>query len=310
MKQLLSLLQHTIYHGEDRPDRTGTGVISGFSRCIEFDLRDGFPLLTTKKVNYRAVFAELAGFIEGATSAARFRQLGTKIWDQNANENESWLANPARNGVDDLGRVYGAQWRNWQGPRVQVNGYADATERMALVGPHTGGWVATPNDKETYMSMEVDQLQNLIHFLKHDPYGRRHLVLAYNPAENGSMALPPCHILFQCYVSNDKELDMQVYMRSVDLFLGLPFNIASYAALLHLIAKLCDYKPRHLTMALGDYHIYKNHVAQVVEQISRKPMALPELTVANISSLREVTPDTFQVHGYESHPVIKAPMAV
>lgn len=275
MKSLLDLYSKTLGTGEARPDRTGTGVVGRFATLLEHDLRDGFPATTTKKLNYRAVFAELAGFIEGATSAARFRQLGTKIWDQNANENEAWLRNPVRKGEDDLGRVYGAQWRFWKGEGV-----------------------------------EVDQLQELIDSINNDPYGRRHLVTAWNPAENKNMALPPCHILFQCYVSNDGHLDMLMYMRSVDLFLGLPFNIASYAALLHLIAKLTNKKPRRLTQVLGDYHIYANHVEQVKLQIEREPLALPELTIANITSLDQVTPETFQLHGYEHHPPIAAPMAV
>lgn len=280
MEQYTKLLADTLYTGEERNDRTGVGTIGTFSRSLSFDLRDGYPLVTTKKVNYRAVFAELAGFIEGATSAARFRELGTKIWDQNANENEAWLSNPYRRGTDDLGPIYGAQWRNW----------------------------IANDDGRTYSV--IDQLQNLIDGILADPYDRAHIVSGWNPAVHDRVALRPCHVMFQCYVGNEGFLDMAVVMRSVDLFLGLPFNIASYAALLHLIAKLTNLKPRHLTYQLGDCHIYKNHVDQVVEQIARKPMALPELTVANIADLSEVTPDIFQVHGYESHPAIFAPMAV
>ncbi len=275
MKEYIRLVQNVLHRGERRPNRTGTPVIGLFSENFTHDLRDGYPLLTSKAMNYRSIFAELVGFLRGYTSAADFRQLGTNIWNRNANEDTGWLANPARKGEDDLGPIYGSQWRGWRDG-----------------------------------SLRIDQFTNLIDGLRNDPYGRRHLVSAWNVADMGRMALPPCHVLFQCYVSNDGHLDLQMYQRSCDVFLGLPFNIASYAALTHLIASLTGLKPRMLHIVTGDTHVYVDHIEKALEQCARSFMALPELTIGHVENLAEVHPGTFQVHGYESHPALSAPMAV
>lgn len=285
MKAYLDLVQRIFAEGEMRSNRTGTATLGVFGGTFTHDLLDGFPLLTTKKMALKNVAAELAGFVAGVTSAAAFRALGTKIWDQNANEEPGWLANPHRAGENDLGRIYGAQWRGWCSPAYDEGGM------LCGVG-HT------------------DQLQNLIDGIKRDPYGRRHIVTAWNPGELNRMALPPCHILFQCYVRQGGFLDVQMHMRSTDVFLGLPYNIASYAMLTHLIAILTGLLPGRLMLTFGDLHIYEDHLEQMREQARRAPLPLPELTVRWIDKLEHVTPDIFQIHGYNSHPALAGKMAV
>lgn len=279
MKIYQEMLSYVLACGERRINRTGIDTLGVFGAVFEHDCRTGFPLLTTKRVPFKAVIAELCGFLEGATSAARFRELGTKIWDQNANENKAWLANPNRKGEDDLGRIYGAQWRSW---------FADGGSSI----------------------FAIDQIQNLIDGLINDPQSRRHIVTAWNPGEVGKMALPPCHILFQCNVTNDNHLDLMMYQRSADLFLGVPFNIASYAALLHFLAHCAQLRPGKLHIVFGDLHIYENHIEQCSLQVSREPRILPELTIAPRFALHNICPEAFQLHGYDPHDAIKADMAV
>lgn len=284
MESYHDIVRSVLMDGELRQNRTGTPTVSVFGGIWQHDLQTGFPLLTTKQMSLKPIIAELVGFIHGVTNAADFRHLGCKIWDANANDPglpgspNAWLANPHREGPDDLGRIYGAQWRNWRGP-------GEFGER-------------------------IDQLQNLINGIKKDPNGRRHIVSAWNPGELDRMALPPCHILFQCYVRAGRYLDLQLYMRSIDVGLGLPYNMASYAAMTYMLAMLTDLVPGRLSICFGDLHIYENHIPQLTEQITREPMALPELTLRRINSLDDVCTDAFQLHGYESHPPIKMVMAV
>jgi len=280
MKQYLDLLSKVLNEGEWRNNRTGirTKMIDG--AMLQFDLQKGFPAVTTKKLAFNAVKGELIGFIRGYTSAAAFRELGCKVWDQNANENVTWLSNPNRKGTDDLGRVYGAQWRKW--------------------------------------NLSIDQLADAVHEIIHNPTSRRIIVTAWQPAELGKMALPPCHLLYQFLVSPETlEISMCMYQRSCDMFLGVPFNIASYALLLELVARATGYKPKNLTMFLADVHIYENHIQQVEEQIKREPYDLPILCIdaegfngTRMNFLEGICPEDLILLGYKHHQAIKGDMAV
>lgn len=287
MKQYLDLLQKVLDEGHWQGNRTGIPTKRIDGAMLQFDLAKGFPAVTTKKLAFKAVIAELVGFIRGYTSAEQFRELGCKVWDQNANENTGWLANPARCGHDDLGRVYGAQWRDWIGP---------------------------------YTTKHIDQLTNAIHEVVTNPTSRRIIVTAWNPGELDVMALPPCHMMFQLLVDlENNKLSMCMYQRSCDLFLGIPFNIASYAALLHIIAAATNRNVGTLTMFLADVHIYRNHIDQVQEQLSREPLPLPEFHIErsfferSFNSVDRVImcePSDFSLTNYVSHLPIKAEMAV
>lgn len=288
MKQYLDLLQKVLNEGHWQANRTGIPTKQIDGAMLQFDLSKGFPAVTTKKLAFKAVIAELVGFIRGYTSAEQFRELGCKVWDQNANENKAWLLNPARCGHDDLGRVYGAQWRDWVPPYESAN--------------------------------RIDQLANAIHESVNNPTSRRIIVNAWNPGELDIMALPPCHMMFQLLVDlENNKLSMCMYQRSCDLFLGIPFNIASYAALLHIIAAATNRDVGTLTMFLADVHIYRNHIGQVEEQLSREFFPLPEFQIdrkffeRSFNSVDRVTmcePLDFTLEHYVSHLPIKAEMAV
>jgi thymidylate synthase len=292
----LNLLQNILDNGVKQSNRTGINSYTLPGETLKFDLRDGFPAITTKKLFFDAVKGELIGFLRGCTSAADFRALGCNIWDQNANENAAWLASPARRGEDDLGRIYGAQWRDF--------GIAGGVTR-------------------------VDQIAAALDLVRNEPTNRRILVNAWNPAEIDKAALPPCHVLFQLLPHVDsKVLHMTMYQRSCDMFLGVPFNIASYALLLELFATWTGYTAGTLTMFLADAHIYENHVDQVREQLTREVLPAPRLslilrdgldgrapgefpTMASLDDLlRHLHPDDIQLVDYQSHAAIKAPMAV
>ena len=287
MQQYLNLLQQVLNEGTWQSNRTGIATKRIDGAMLQFDMAKGFPAMTTKKLAFNAVKGELIGFIRGVTNAAQFRQLGCKVWDQNANENEQWLSSPYRDGQDDLGRIYGAQWRDW-----------------SFVGY---------NDSPCY----IDQLATLIDTIKKDPTNRRMLVTAWNPGELKRMALPPCHLLFQVLIDvSSNRLSLCMYQRSCDMFLGIPFNIASYALLLHILAKATGYLPGRLTMFLADVHIYENHIYQVELQLTRKPIALPQLFItpnghySGMEYVSKLEPDHISLLGYRSHPAIKAEMAV
>jgi thymidylate synthase len=257
MNNYIQLALKVINEGTPRATRTGERAIGIFGEVLRFDMKEGFPILSTKYVNFDAVKGELIGFLRGFTSAAQFRELGCKVWDANANapgldgSPNAWLSNPRRKGEDDLGRIYGPQWRHWQKP---ANGTFDD-----VFGVLTG------------VKTEVDQIANLIQELRVNPMGRRHIVTAWNPGELDTMALPACHYAFQCYVEydegnpkNEPQLSMMVHMRSVDVFLGLPFNISSYALLLEMIAHVTGMKPNNLMFTLCDTHIYESHIPEVL----------------------------------------------
>lgn len=264
MKNYLDLLNHIIENGSYKADRTGTGTYSVFGYQMRFDLEEGFPLLTTKKLHLRSIIYELLWFLQGDTNIRYLKDHGVKIWDEWADEN------------GDLGPVYGKQWRSW--------GAKDGST--------------------------VDQISNVIAQIKHNPDSRRLIVSAWNVAEIPEMALAPCHVLFQFYVNNG-EISCQLYQRSADLFLGVPFNIASYSLLLMMIAQVTGLKPKHFIHTFGDVHLYSNHMEQAKEQLTRSPKSLPRMMInPEVTSIFDFKYEDFQLTGYDPEPHIKAPVAV
>lgn len=303
MKQYLDLLNDILTNGEEKDDRTGIGTVSVFGRNIRFDLRSGFPAVTTKKLAWKAVVGELLWFIEGSGDERRLAKIthGTDygtvtIWTPNANAHY-WKPKAQYEG--DLGRVYGVQWRHWQTPIFhKQETFTDEFGNQY----NRGGSI---HIKET------DQLKNLIEGIQKDPNGRRHILNAWNAGELDQMALPPCHIMCQFYVNKNKELSCHMYQRSVDIFLGLPFNIASYALLTHMIAQVCNLGVGELIISTGDTHIYKDHILQVREQLEREPLELPTLKLnPDITDIDKFTMNDISLEGYNSHGPIRANMAV
>lgn len=264
MRTYLDLLQHVLDNGVDRGDRTGTGTRSVFGYQMRFNLEEGFPVLTTKKLHLRSIVHELLWFLKGDTNIAYLKENGVSIWDEWADEN------------GDLGPVYGYQWRSWPAPD----------------GRH------------------IDQIANLLKMLHGNPNSRRLIVSAWNPALVDEMALPPCHCLFQFYVA-DGKLSCQLYQRSADIFLGVPFNIASYALLTMMIAQVTGLKPGEFVHTLGDAHIYANHFDQAREQLARTPKKLPQMWInPDVKDLFAFRFEDFRLESYEADPTIKAPIAV
>lgn len=262
--QYETLLEHCYKTGVDKSDRTGVGTRSVFGYQMRFNLAEGFPLVTTKKLHIRSIVHELLWFLSGSSNIKYLHDNGVSIWDEWADEN------------GDLGPVYGVQWRSWPAPDGR----------------------------------KIDQISNLIEGIKKNPDSRRHLVVAWNPAEVDKMALPPCHCLFQFYVANGK-LSCQLYQRSCDIFLGVPFNIASYSLLTHMVAQQCDLEVGDFVWTGGDCHIYKNHFEQVELQLSRTPRAYPKLVISRKpSSIFDYKFEDFVIKGYDPWPHIKAPIAV
>ena len=262
--QYETLLEHCYKTGVDKSDRTGVGTRSVFGYQMRFNLAEGFPLVTTKKLHIRSIVHELLWFLSGSSNIKYLHDNGVSIWDEWADEN------------GDLGPVYGVQWRSWPAPDGR----------------------------------KIDQISNLIEGIKKNPDSRRHLVVAWNPAEVDKMALPPCHCLFQFYVANGK-LSCQLYQRSCDLFLGVPFNLASYSLLTHMLAQQCDLEVGDFVWTGGDCHIYKNHFEQVELQLSRTPRAYPKLVInRKPSSIFDYKFEDFVIEGYDPWPHIKAPIAV
>jgi len=288
--EYLQALQNILDNGNDRPDRTGVGTKSLFGLQLSFDLAQGFPAITTKKLAWRSVVSELLWFIEGSGDELRLREIlhGDRyinkktIWTDNATA-PYWTAKRLQRHAGDLGRIYGIQWRKWRKPLIRVN--------KVVLQNH-------------------DQLLELIAGIKDDPYSRRHIITAWNPGELELMALPPCHMMAQFYVANGR-LSCQMYQRSADMFLGVPFNIASYALFTHMIAQVCNLEVGELIIALGDAHIYSNHIDQVREQLSRKPLTLPTLKLnPDISVITDFGMEDIELVDYNSHDAIKAEMAI
>ena len=280
MKQYLDLLAHVLDTGATKSDRTGTGTLSVFGYQMRFDLQEGFPLLTTKKLHTRSIFQELLWFLSGDTNVKTLQANGVSIWDEWATAEQC-----ARFGrkEGDLGPVYGHQWRNFGATR------------------HPDG---------TYQKDGVDQIANLVAGIKKNPDSRRHIVTGWNPKEADQVALPPCHTLFQYYVV-DGTLSCQLYQRSADIFLGVPFNIASYALLTHMIAQVCDLEVGEFVHTLGDAHLYSNHLDQAREQLTRSPRPLPQLKLnPAVKDIFAFTYEDIEVLNYDPHPSIRAPIAV
>ena len=263
MKAYLDLLDKVLHTGVKRQDRTGTGTKSIFGYQMRFDLQQGFPLLTTKKVYFRSLVYELLWFLKGDTNIQYLKDNNVHIWDEWADKK------------GDLGRVYGAQWRAWQKPNGQT----------------------------------VDQISQITENIKKNPFSRRHLVVAFNPGELDQMALPPCHAFFQFYVAKG-TLSCQLYQRSADLFLGVPFNIASYSLLTMMIAQVCHLKPGYFIHTFGDVHLYLDHLEQAKEQLKRSPKARPTLEIKPALSLFDYRYENFKLKGYDPHPAIKASISV
>lgn len=264
MKQYHDLLNHILDNGVDKSDRTGTGTRSCFGYQMRFDLAEGFPVLTTKKLHLRSIIHELLWFLKGETNIAYLKENGVRIWDEWADEN------------GDLGPVYGYQWRSWPAPN--------------------GG--------------SVDQIKKLVEGIKNNPDSRRHIVSAWNPALVDEMALPPCHCLFQFYVA-DGKLSCQLYQRSADTFLGVPFNIASYALLTLMVAQVCGLQPGEFVHTFGDVHLYSNHLDQAKEQLTRDFRALPQMKInPEVSDLFAFKFEDFELVNYDPHPHIKAEVSV
>jgi thymidylate synthase len=295
MKNYHDLMQRILEEGVDRPDRTGTGTRALFGQQMRFDLSKSFPAITTKKLAWKACLSELLWFIEGSGDEGRLREIlhgdrdsekGT-IWTDNANASY-WQ--PKAKYPGDLGRVYGVQWRHWK----------------------TGRNVPT-TDKDGHvwhLEEEVDQLTELIDGIRRDPYGRRHVITAWNPGELGDMALPPCHMFAQFFVA-DGKLSCQMYQRSCDMFLGVPFNIASYSLFTHMIAQVCGLNVGEFVWVGGDCHIYSNHFEQVKEQLGREAFPEPTLSInPSVTNILEFKMSDFELLGYQSHGTIKAQMAV
>jgi thymidylate synthase len=262
-QQYLDLVADILAHGVQRPDRTGTGTLGVFGRQIRFDLAQGFPVLTTKKLHLKSIVLELLWFLRGDTNVRWLQERGVKIWDEWADEN------------GELGPVYGKQWRSWAAPDGRI----------------------------------IDQMAKVLDSVRTNPSSRRHIVSAWNPAEVDDMALPPCHCLFQFFVA-DGKLSCQLYQRSADVFLGVPFNIASYALLTLMMAKVTGYEPGEFVHSFGDVHLYLNHVDQAKEQLRRAPYAFPVMHIADKTDLFGFEWEDFKLEGYQAHPHIKAEVAV
>ena len=303
MKQYLDLLQDVLDNGQQQTDRTGTGTISVFGRQQRYDLQQGFPAVTTKRLAWKSVVSELLWFIEGSGDERRLAELlhGTRdedkktIWTDNATA-PYW--EPKAKFAGDLGRVYGVQWRKWRTPVVH---------KQETFKDDFGN---TYNRQGVLHFKEVDQLQNLIEGIKQDPHGRRHIISAWNPGELDAMALPPCHILAQFYVAGNR-LSCQMYQRSCDMFLGVPFNIASYSLLMAMVAQVCDLDVGEFVHVLGDAHIYLNHIEQVKEQLRREPLPAPRLWLnPEIKDITKFTMADIRLEDYNSLARIDAEMAV
>ena len=303
MNQYLNALEQVLNTGTERSDRTGTGTLSVFGMQQRYDLSKGFPAVTTKKLAWRAVVSELLWFIEGSGDEKRLREIlhGSRdsekktIWTDNATA-AYWEPRSKFDG--DLGRVYGVQWRHWRTTKdVRAGSFKD----------EFGSYYSIQGGRQ---EIEVDQLKSLIEGIKADPHGRRHILTAWNPGEIEAMALPPCHCFAQFYVANG-QLSCQMYQRSCDMFLGVPFNIASYSLLTHLIAQVCNLEVGEFVHVLGDAHIYLNHVEQVKEQLKRKTLPAPQLRLnPAVYDITKFTMADIELEGYVSHDAISAPMAV
>ncbi len=323
MKQYLDLIQTILDTGSWQDNRTGIRTLSVPGAMMRFDLREGFPAVTTKRLAFKSVIGELCAFMRASRNAAEFRALGCKVWDQNANENRQWLDNPYRLGEDDLGPVYGVQWRQWPGFKL-----LDVDQHAQIADAQNSGYrlISQFDDNgvtKVLLHKSIDQLRECLDTIVNNPGSRRILFHGWNPAVLDSVALPACHLLYQ-FIPNPttRELSMCLYVRSNDLGLGTPFNLAEGAALMHLVGRLTGYTPRWFTYFIGDAHIYENHLDMVQEQLTRTPFTAPQLRISDRVPdfaktgkyepewLEKVEPSDFSLEGYAHHAPITAPMAV
>ncbi|HQS57742.1 MAG: thymidylate synthase [Gallionellales bacterium 35-53-114] len=323
MKQYLELIKDVLENGSIQENRTGIRTISVPGAMMRFDLADGFPAITTKKLAFKTAVSELVGFLRAYRNAADFRALGCKVWDQNANENKQWLSNPYRKGTDDLGEIYGVQWRQWPAYKV-----VNASESGQINDAQQAGFLVITNFTEgdvekVLLYKAVDQLRQCLDTIISNPSDRRIIFHGWNWAQLDQMALPPCHLLYQ-FLPNQarKEISLCLYIRSNDLGLGAPFNITEGAALLSLVGRLTGYTPRWFTYFIGDAHIYENHQEMLQEQLKREPYPSPRLVISdrvpNYATtgkyesewLEKIEPSDFTLEGYQHHAPLTAPMAV
>lgn len=324
MKQYLDLVRTVLDSGTWQENRTGIRTISIPGAMLRFDLqKDGFPAITTKRLAFKSVLGELTGFLRATRSAAEFRALGCKVWDQNANENAEWLNNPYRLGEDDLGPVYGVQWRQWPAYKL-----LDADNKLQIQDAQKRGFrlISAVNDEgvdKVLMYKAIDQLRDCLDTIINNPGSRRILFHGWNCADLDAIALPACHLLYQ-FLPNQttKEISLCLYIRSNDIGLGTPFNLAEAAALLHVVGRLTGYQPKWFTYFIGDAHIYENHLDMLNEQMTRTPYAAPKLVLSDRIPdyavtgkyepewLEKLEPSDFSLEDYEHHAPISAPMAV
>ncbi len=323
MKQYLDLVRDVIENGTLQENRTGVRTIALPGAMLRFDLQKGFPAITTRKLAFKSAIGEMVGFLRGVKNAAEFRELGCKVWDQNANENAQWLANPFRQGPDDLGEIYGVQWRQWPAyKRIPLSNAA------AIELAQNNGFVQiaeAEEDGEAFVVLykAIDQIRQCVDTIVNDPNSRRILFHGWNCAQLDEMALPPCHLLYQFHPNTQtKEISLTLYIRSNDLGLGTPFNLTEGAALLSLVGRLTGYTPRWFTYFIGDAHVYENHLDMLNEQLRREPLEAPKLVISDRVPefartgkyepewLEKIEPSDFSLEGYEHHPPMTAPMAV
>ena len=324
MKQYLDLVRTVLETGSWQDNRTGIRTISIPGAMMRFDLqKEGFPAVTTKKLAFKSVVGELVGFLRATRSAADFRALGCKVWDQNANENAAWLENPYRTGLDDLGPVYGVQWSAWPAYKLldadQLGQINDAQQRGFGVVSN----LLDDGRPKVLLYKAIDQLRECLNTIVTNPGSRRILFHGWNCADLDAIALPACHLLYQ-FIPNaaTREISLCLYIRSNDIGLGTPFNLAEGAALLHLVARLTGYTPRWFTYFIGDAHIYENHLDMLHEQLKREPLPAPRLVIADRVPdmaktgnfepewLEKIVPTDFSLQGYDHHAPLTAPMAV
>lgn len=329
MHQYLNLVQDIFENGSWQNNRTGIRTKSIPGAMLKFDLQQGFPAVTTKKLAFKSAISEMVGFLRASRSAADFRALGTKVWDQNANENQHWLVNPYRLQDDDLGPVYGVQWRKWPAYKLIDLGQKQSGAQIdyALAsGYQKVGIIEDDMEKgksSVLLYKAVDQLRQCLDTIMTEPGNRRILFHGWNWAQLEEMALPPCHLLYQFLVNtSNREVSLCLYIRSNDIGLGAPFNLTEGASLLHLVGRLTGYTPRWFTYFIGDAHIYENHVDMLQEQLKRQPYSAPKLVISDRIPdfavtgkyepewLEKVEPSDFWLENYQHHPPLTAPMAV
>ncbi len=323
MKQYLDLVRDVIENGTLQENRTGVRTISLPGAMLRFDLQKGFPAITTRKLAFKSAIGEMVGFLRGVKNAAQFRELGCKVWDQNANENAQWLANPFRQGPDDLGEIYGVQWRQWPAyKRIPLSNPA-AIELAQNQGFARIAEAEEDGEAVVVLYKAIDQIRQCVDTIVKDPGSRRILFHGWNCAQLDEMALPPCHLLYQFHPNVEtKEISLTLYIRSNDLGLGTPFNLTEGAALLSLVGRLTGYTPRWFTYFIGDAHVYENHLDMLNEQLRREPLEAPKLVISDRVPefaktgvyepewLEKIEPSDFSLEGYEHHPPMTAPMAV